>query len=201
MEYLIAVCLGIGLAVSSGFRIFMPFALLSLASLFNFIELNETFLWIGTPLALMIFIVATIVEILAYYFPYISNLLDTIEAPMAYFAGVILLVAVVPDMNPAIKWSVAIIAGGGVSVTTQLSTAGVRGALNFASGGIANVIVSTFEIIMSMFLAFIAILLPILVPLILILLFILIKKILKKMKKIKLNYQNKKQNKKGDCFN
>jgi len=53
--------LDIGPSVSVGFRVFLPFFTLSLAIYFNILELNESWLWIGstTAAALKSFVSAT----------------------------------------------------------------------------------------------------------------------------------------------
>ncbi|NCO63637.1 MAG: DUF4126 domain-containing protein, partial [Flavobacteriia bacterium] len=48
LESIISICLGIGLAASVGFRLFLPLFALSLASYFNILELNESWQWIGS---------------------------------------------------------------------------------------------------------------------------------------------------------
>ena len=42
VEMIISICLGIGLAASTGFRVFVPLFGLSLASYFGIIPLNDT---------------------------------------------------------------------------------------------------------------------------------------------------------------
>jgi hypothetical protein len=57
--------------------------------------------------------IATTAEILAYYVPGVDNLLDTIAAPVALVAGTIAAAAVMTDLPPLVKWTTAVIAGGG----------------------------------------------------------------------------------------
>jgi len=83
LESIISICLGIGLAASVGFRLFLPLFALSLASYFNILELNESWQWIGSLSAFLILGVATMVEIFAYFIPYVDNLLDSIAVPLA----------------------------------------------------------------------------------------------------------------------
>ncbi len=81
-EIIISICLGIGLAVSVGFRVFLPLFALSLASYSNVWDLNESWQCIGSLAALVTLGVATVVEFFAYYIPYVDNLLDTISIPL-----------------------------------------------------------------------------------------------------------------------
>lgn len=82
-EAIVSVFLGIGLAASLGFRVFLPLFALSLASYYNVWELNDSWQWIGSLTALIILGVATLVETFAYYIPFADNLLDAVAVPLA----------------------------------------------------------------------------------------------------------------------
>src|SRR5947207_9549521 len=95
LETLLSVCLGIGLAAACGFRIFVPLLVTSLAAQTGHLTLAGGFQWIGTRPALVAFAVATVLEILAYYVPWIDNLLDVIAGPAAVTAGIVVTASVV----------------------------------------------------------------------------------------------------------
>lgn len=95
VETIISIFLGIGLAASVGFRVFVPLFVLSLAAYFNLWELNESWQWIGSLAAVITLGVATLVEITAYYIPYVDNLLDSIAIPLATVAGTAVMVSTV----------------------------------------------------------------------------------------------------------
>ena len=78
VEIIFSVFLGIGLAAASGFRVFLPLLVLSLASRYNYMPLNESWTWVGSLAAVITLGVATLVEIFGYYIPWFDNLLDTI---------------------------------------------------------------------------------------------------------------------------
>lgn len=101
-ESIISICLGIGLAASAGFRVFLPLFALSLAAHFNLWELNESWLWIGSLMAVITLGAATLIEIAAYYIPFVDNLLDTIAIPLATIAGTAVMVSTVVDLSPII---------------------------------------------------------------------------------------------------
>jgi len=170
-ETIISILIGIGLAASVGFRIFVPLFVLSLASFYTIIPLNESWQWIGSSTAIIILGIATIVEILAYLIPWLDNLLDTIAVPLAAVAGTAVMVATVSDLDPSITWALAIIAGGGTATVIKGSTSTTRLASSATTAGIANPVISTVEtgtsIIMSVFSIFIPVLAVIFVVLIL----------------------------------
>ncbi|HHC78536.1 MAG TPA: DUF4126 domain-containing protein, partial [Flavobacteriia bacterium] len=82
-ETIFSILLGIGLAASVGFRIFVPLFALSIASYYGLIPLNENWQWVGSTAAMITLGIATIVEIAAYLIPWLDNLLDTIAVPLA----------------------------------------------------------------------------------------------------------------------
>ncbi len=185
MATLLSVLLGVSLSAAAGFRVFVPFLAISIAYKAGFVQLADGFAWIGTTPALIAFAVATIIEILAYYIPYIDNLLDMIAVPVAVVAGTVLTATVVTDMSPMLKWSLAIIAGGGVSATVQTAVGTVRGASTVVTAGLGNNIVTSFENITSTLLSILALISP-LISIIIIILAIIIIFQLRKRKKDKI---------------
>ncbi|WP_405383153.1 DUF4126 domain-containing protein [Maribacter sp. LLG6340-A2] len=144
-ETVLSIFLGVGLAASVGFRVFLPLFALSLASFFGVWELNDNWEWIGSLVAVMTLGCATLLEIFAYFIPWFDNLLDSIAVPLAAIAGTAVMVSTVADLDPVITWSLAIIAGGGTA--TAIKSAGATGRLasSVTTGGIANPVLSTVE--------------------------------------------------------
>ncbi len=160
MELVLATLLGIGLAASCGFRVFAPLLVASAAAYGGYLKLTAGFEWLGTVPALSALAVAAIIETLAYYIPWLDNLLDTIASPLAVAAGMVLFAASVTGLDPFLKWTLAIIAGGGSAAIVQGGTVFARGASTAMSGGLANFVVSTFELICSVFFPVVAIVVP-----------------------------------------
>src|SRR5690606_25526534 len=144
-ETIISICLGIGLAASVGFRVFLPLFVFSLASYFEVWELNASWLWIGSLTAVITFAVATLIEILAYYIPFVDNLLDTIAIPLATIAGTAVMVSTVADLNPVISWALAIIAGGGTAAAIKSTATASRATSTISTAGFGNPLISTVE--------------------------------------------------------
>jgi hypothetical protein len=89
---------------------------------------------------------AAIVEIAAFYIPGVDNLLDTVATPGAVVAGTIASAAVMTDVPPMLKWTAAVIAGGGVAGVTQGLTAMLRAKSTVFTGGLGNSVVATAEL-------------------------------------------------------
>lgn len=145
-EIIMTVILGVGLSAACGFRVFIPPLIISIAHQAKMVDLLGTdFAWMGSSVALAVFAVAAVLEICAYYIPWLDNALDSIAAPAAVVAGTVMSAAVFGDMNPVLKWTLAAIAGGGAAGAVQLTTTVTRGASSMFTGGTANWLVSTAE--------------------------------------------------------
>jgi hypothetical protein len=160
VETMLSLFVGIGLSAAVGFRVFVPFLIMSIAALAGHLDLASGFDWIGSYPALIAFGTATILEVGAYLIPWLDNLLDTVATPMAVVAGVIVTAAMVTNASPLLKWTLAIIAGGGVAGTVQASTVTVRATSTATTGGLGNPLVSITEFFGSVITTVLAILVP-----------------------------------------
>ena len=156
----LSIALGVGLAAATGFRVFLPMLVVSAAAYTGHLPLVESFAWLGTPAALIMLGVAAVVEILAYYISGIDNLLDTLATPAAVVAGTLATAAVITDLPPMVKWTTAIIAGGGVAGVTQGVTALLRAKSTVLTGGIGNPVIATAELGGSLLLSLLALAAP-----------------------------------------
>ena len=160
METLVAICLGISLSAASGFRIFVPPLVMSIASLYGNLELAPGFAWVGTYPALIAFAIATVLEIAAYYLPVVDNLIDTLEVPTSLVVGTLISASILGDLEPLVQWSIAVIGGGGTAGIVEGFTTVTRFASTGLTGGLGNPLLSTMEVISSTVLSILALLLP-----------------------------------------
>ncbi|MCB1056248.1 MAG: DUF4126 domain-containing protein [Acidobacteria bacterium] len=160
LETLLSLSLGLGLAAACGFRVFVPLLLMSVAALTGHLELADSLAWIGTWPALTVFAVATLLEIGAYYVPWLDNFLDGVGVPAAVIAGTVVTASAVVGMDPMLKWTLAVIAGGGVAGIVHGGMAAVRGLSSLTTGGTANPLVSTAEAGGSLTLSALAVMIP-----------------------------------------
>lgn len=162
IETILSICLGVGLAASVGFRVFLPLFALSLASYLHVWELNDNWQWLASLPALITFGVAMLVEVFAYYIPFVDNLLDSIALPLAAIAGTAVMVSTASDLDPVITWSLAIIAGGGTASAVKGMSATTRLTSSVSTAGFGNFVVSSVETGGSILLSVLAIFLPVL---------------------------------------
>ena len=142
----LSIALGVGLAAAVGLRVFLPLMVVSLAAYSGHLTLSSGFTWLATAPALVMLSVATALEILAYYIPGVDHLLDVIATPAALIAGTVVSAAVMTDLPPIVKWSTAVIAGGGAAGLTQTLTALLRAKSTVLTGGLGNHVIASGEL-------------------------------------------------------
>ena len=162
MEWIISIFLGIGLAAAVGFRIFLPFLVVNLAAQWDLLELASGFEWMGSKPALILFATASLLEVLAYFIPWFDNLLDVITAPAAMICGTLMMASIMVDMAPWIRWTLAVIAGGGTAGLIKGTSTATRAVTSITTAGIGNPIIATIEVIGSILLSVMAVFIPLL---------------------------------------
>lgn len=172
VEIIIAALTGIGLSAACGFRIFLPLLALNLASMFGYIGLAPGFEWIAGKPVTVAFGLATVLEIIAYYVPWLDNVMDTIASPVSVIAGTIATASLITDIPPSLKWTISIIAGGGIAGLLQGATVALRAKSSLFTGGLANFIVASLELAASLIVSLLSILIPVAAFVLTLLLFI-----------------------------
>ena len=181
---LLSVCLGIGLSAACGFRVFVPLLVMSIASLTGHLSLAPGFQWLGTYPALLTFAVATAVEIAGYYIPWVDHLLDTLATPAAIVAGTVVTASCITGMSPLLKWTLAVIAGGGAAGLVQGTTVVTRAASTATTGGLGNPFFATIELGGATVTSIAALLAPVVVVVVLALVFLVFgRKIVRRLRK------------------
>jgi large-conductance mechanosensitive channel len=144
-ELITAVAIGIGLAASAGFRVFVPMLVAAIAAKAGVMPLNESFQWLASWTSIAILGTATVVEIMAYYIPVVDNLLDTVATPLAVVAGTLLLTSVLPIDSELMKWITGAAVGGGSAAVVQAGSALTRLTSTKLTAGVGNPVVATVE--------------------------------------------------------
>jgi hypothetical protein len=160
METFISVLIGLGLSAACGFRVFVPVLLLGITSRTGHLTLAGGFEWIGSDAALIAFAIATVLEVTGYFVPWLDNLLDSLAAPAAVLAGTLTTAALVTDLSPFLKWSLAIIAGGGVAGLVKGTAMLTRSTSTLTTAGFANPLLAITELGSSLIVSLLAIFVP-----------------------------------------
>ena len=160
IDVFLSLAVGIGLAAAVGLRVFVPLLVLGGASRLGWITLQPDFLWLASNAGLVALSAATVLEVAAYYIPAIDNAFDVIAGPAAVVAGILAIAAVSGDLPPVLRWSLALIAGGGTAGFVQGLTTIARLKSTGFTGGLANPILATFELVGSAGVAVLALTVP-----------------------------------------
>ena len=103
MDALIGVFAGLALSAAVGFRVFVPLLFTGVAARLGYLELTSDMTWLAADAALVALATATILEVAAYYVPWLDNLLDAVATPTAIAAGVVTWAAVTPELSPLLR--------------------------------------------------------------------------------------------------
>ena len=163
LQVLIAASTGLGLAAASGFRVFLPPFLMAVWLRLGFLDVNiegSEFEAFSSDVSILLLGVASLSEIMAYKIPWMDNMLDSLATPWAGLAGIYLVAVSLEGADPSVQWALAIIAGGGASLSIQSATVAGRGLSSMFTLGLANPFFSLIEDIASVLLIFIALLAP-----------------------------------------
>lgn len=127
METVLAICIGLALSATVGFRIFTPLLITGIFERVDWITLTEGFNWLGSTPALIAFGAATFFEVAVNYIPALGSFMKVIATPIAAIAGVLLTASFIGDMSPFLEWSIAIIGGGGIATASHTAVTAVKG--------------------------------------------------------------------------
>lgn len=133
---------------------------MNLASLTGHLHLSPGFEWIGSHYCSIAFGTATLVEVLAYAIPWLDHLLDLMASPAAVVAGTLTTASMVMDVSPFLKWTLALIAGGGAAAIVQGGTVLLRTKSSALTAGTGNAVVSSLELVGAIITALLAIIVP-----------------------------------------
>ncbi len=160
LQALLSIALGLGLAAACGFRVFVPLLIASATARFGHLHLAGGFDWLASTGALIALASATALEIVAYYVPWLDHALDMIATPAAVLAGMFASASVLVDLPPPLKWAITIIGGGGIAALIQGTSVLLRLKSTSLTGGVANPVVATAELMGAVGVGLLAVLLP-----------------------------------------
>ena len=119
------------LSAACGLRVFIPFLCLSLFASENIISLPESWSWITSPETFHFLIAATIIEIIASYFPVISRFYKSITIPLALISGIAIMSFFLLDANVNVsfsfRWILATIFGGTLATLFRSGSIAIDG--------------------------------------------------------------------------
>jgi uncharacterized membrane protein len=163
-EFLPALALAIALAASAGLRAWLPLLLAGGLARAGVLELGDSFSFLASNKALVLFGVATVIELVGDKVPTIDHALDAIGTPVRPAAGALLAASVLGTVSDPLT---ALVLGTAVGAPSALVPHAAKTALRTVSttltGGLANPILSFLEDAISLITFVLAVLVPVLV--------------------------------------
>jgi hypothetical protein len=159
-ELLVSILAGIALAAAAGIRAFLPLLIVNLAARFGWVHLNPHLDFLGSDVALVALLVATVLELLADKVPLVDHLLDVCATVLRPAAGILAGMATIAELPRPLAVAMALVLGT-ISLATQLGRAKARLGSTVMTGGVANPLISAFEDMTSGTLAFLAVVGPV----------------------------------------
>jgi hypothetical protein len=163
-EFLPSLALGIALAACAGLRAWLPLLLASLLARAGWLDLGPSFQFLASNKALVLFAVATFIEIVGDKVPVVDHALDVIGTPLRPAAGALLAASVLGQVSDPLT---ALVLGTAVGAPAALLPHAAKTALRAASttftGGLANPVISLIEDGATFVLFVLAVLVPLVV--------------------------------------
>lgn len=161
--WVMAVALGIGLAACAGLRAWLPLFLAGLLARLGIVELGESFRFLSSTIALVLFGVATVAEIAADKIPALDHALDVASTVIRPLAGALLAASAIYQIkDPLIALAVGVIVGAPTALAPHAAKSALRAASSATTAGIANPVISLIEDGLAVALFVLVVVLPIL---------------------------------------
>lgn len=158
-----AVALGIGLAACAGLRAWLPLFLGGLLARLGVVELGESFGFLSSTVALVLFGVATVAEIAADKIPALDHALDVASTVIRPLAGALLAASAIYQIkDPLVAIAIGVIVGAPTALVPHAAKSALRAASSATTAGFANPVISLIEDGLAIALFVVVVVLPIL---------------------------------------
>ena len=183
-QIILAILLGLGLSAGTGLNTFLPLLLVSAAARFHIdgVTLGEKFEWMTSDVAMIVLIVACVLELIGDKIPTIDHFLDVAGTFLRPLAGSLAAASVLSQLDPTAAMIVGLVIGAPTSFGFHTLKAGTRVASTATTFGCANPLISLIEDVIAFVLSVIAIFAPIVVPLALALLVFVLWKLMQRVR-------------------
>ena len=161
-----SLAMGIGLAACAGLRAWLPLLLAGLLARAGVLQLGPSFRFIASNEALILFGVATLVEMLGDKVPAVDHALDALSTFLRPAAGSLLAASVmwkIPDPLTALALGVAV--GAPTSLVPHAAKSTLRAASTAFTGGLANPVLRLIEDLAAVLLFVLTVVIPVAVAL------------------------------------
>lgn len=146
LEIVPSLALGIGLAACAGLRAWLPLLLLGGLARWGVVDLSPSFEFVQSTRALILFGVATVVEIAGDKIPAVDHTLDVLSTVLRPAAGSLLAASVLWQVSdPLTAAALGIAVGAPSALVPHAAKSTLRIASTAFTGGLANPVLSFLE--------------------------------------------------------
>jgi hypothetical protein len=162
MEAASAAAFGLVLAACAGLRAFLPVFGASVAIRTLGLEVPPSLAWMASTTTIIIFGVATVLEVLGDKIPVVDHLLDTVQTFTKPGLAVLAAIPFVHQLAPEHSVALAIVAGAPLALGVHTAKASARVGSTAFTGGLANPVISLIEDVAAVVLIILGLIAPIL---------------------------------------
>jgi hypothetical protein len=145
MDAFSAAAFGIVLAACAGLRAFLPVFSAGLAAWMLDLPLPHTLEWMARPTALLLFGVATLLELLGDKVPVVDHMLDAVQVVVKPGLAVLASVPFLYQLSPEYSVAIGIVLGAPLALGVHTAKATVRVGSTATTAGFGNPVLSVFE--------------------------------------------------------
>lgn len=161
VDLLQSIALGIALAACAGLRAWLPIFAVGVSVRLGVLHLGDSFRFLGGNVALTVFAIATVIELLADKVPVVDHALDALSTVLKPVAGMVLAASVMWTVDdPIVALALGVMVGAPASLVPHTAKATLRGVLSPITAGLAAPILSFLEDVIAFGLVALAILAP-----------------------------------------
>ena len=163
-EFLPALALAIALASAAGLRAWLPLLAAGGLARLGVLDVGSSFQFLASDKALVLFGLATVIEVVGDKIPAVDHALDVIGTPLRPLAGAVLAASVLGTVaDPLTSAVLGIAVGAPTALVPHVAKSALRAASTTATGGLANPALSFVEDALSVVLLILAVLVPLVV--------------------------------------
>jgi hypothetical protein len=156
--------LAVALAACAGIRAWLPLLLAGVMARAELLKLGDSFAFIGSNKALVLFGAATLLEVLGDKIPAVDHTLDALGTVLRPAAGSLLAASVMWQVSdPLTALALGAAVGAPVAMAPHAAKAALRAASTTFTAGLANPVLSFLEDVLTVMLFVLAVLVPVLV--------------------------------------
>ena len=145
MDALSAAALGVVLAATAGLRAFLPVFSASLAAWMTDLPLPHNLAWLERPQTVLIFGVATLLEILGDKIPVVDHALDSVQVLTKPLLAVLAATPFLYQLSPEYSVAIGILLGAPLALGVHSAKATARLGSTATTAGMGNPLLSVAE--------------------------------------------------------